>query len=399
MGAAIDRWPRRAGWAGVALLALAALLAFRPSREDRREVLGRYSTEYAALIAVAAAAGAWWTTGLGRAGSRQASRAGGSFRVALEAGAIALFVFGVAEGLCRLAERPLASFIGGPALVKGYPPATVNAHGLRDPERPFAKPPGTTRIVVLGDSFMFGHGVADDSTCVRHLERALNARGGPPVEVINASHIGYNTARQRVLLDSLGLRFQPDLVLLSYVLNDPEEHYLTYPALLPGSLGRAMEWSAFYYLTRAIAFRVLVATGRSPDYESYLKAMFDPRLPSWQRHREALHGIVADARGAGAPVVAAVWPFAQRGHAFTPYVYAREHAMAVAAVRESGAEVVDLYPVFARDRYEDFALSIADSHPNDRAHRLAAGVIAAFLAGRNLVPEAAPLAAAGRPRR
>jgi hypothetical protein len=397
MGAAIGRWPRRAGWAGIALLVIAALLALRPSREDRREVLGRYSTEYAGLIAVVGAAGIWWATGLGRAGSRQVSRAGRSFCFALEAGVIAAFVFGVAEGLCRLAERPLASFIGGPALVKGYPPATVNEHGLRDPGRPFAKPAGTARIVVLGDSFMFGHGVADDSTCVRHLERALNARGGAPVEVINASHIGYNTASQRALLDSLGLRYQPDLVLLSYVLNDPEEHYLTYPALLPGSLGRAMEWSAFYYLTRAIAFRVLVATGRSPDYQTYLKAMFDPSLPSWQRHREALRGIVADARAAGAPVVAAVWPFAQRGHAFTPYVFAREHAMAVAAVRESGAEVVDLHPVFARDRYQDFALSIADSHPNDRAQRLAAGAIAAFLTERGLAPGAAPPAAGARP--
>jgi hypothetical protein len=185
--------------------------------------------------------------------------------------------------------------------------------------------------------------------------------------------------------------------MLAYVLNDPEEAPLTYPALLPGSIGMAMEWSQFYYLLRAIAFRVMVAAGRSPEYPTYLRRMFDATSPSWRRHREALNGIVADARAAGVRVVAVVWPYADKGHAFTPYGFAREQAMAVAALREAGAETLDLYPVFAHDRYEDFALSDADSHPNARSHRLAAAAIVDFLERRELVPHGATLRAHARP--
>jgi hypothetical protein len=32
-------------------------------------------------------------------------------------------------------------------------PVTINSHGWRDVERPVDKPPGTTRVLVLGDSF------------------------------------------------------------------------------------------------------------------------------------------------------------------------------------------------------------------------------------------------------
>jgi hypothetical protein len=393
MSANAARWSRLAGWVGLLLLALTLALLARPSRPDRREVLGRYSVEYAVLIGLTASVGLWWSGGILRPATRWGGGAGGSFRTLCEAGVMALFVFAVSEGLCRLAARPLAHFTGGPALVRDYPPAHVNAHGLRDPERPFAKPAGTWRLLTIGDSFMFGHGVADDSTCARILERTLD-RGAPRIEVVNASHIGFNSVRERAMLDTLGLRYQPDLVMLAYVLNDPEEAPLTYPALLPGSIGMAMEWSQFYYLLRAIAFRVLVAAGKRPEYPTYLKHMFDPASPGWQRHREALNGIVADARAAGVRVVAVVWPYADKGHSFTPYGFAREQAMAVEALNAAGAETLDLYPVFANDRYQDFALSDADSHPNARSHRLAAAAIARFLQSRGYLPHGAPAVAA-----
>jgi hypothetical protein len=379
-------WTIFAGLTGIALLVVALVLLAHTSHPLRRQVLGRYSVDYAAAIGIVLLAGVWLAGSILRPGSRWAARATRTFRATSEVAAIVLFVFAVAEGLTRLAERPLAGFLGSPALVKQYPKVTLNSRGLRDPERPLAKAPGTWRLAVLGDSFMYGHGVADESTCVRHLERALRARSGPPIEVINLSHIGFNTAQERTMLDTLGVRYHPDLVLVSYVLNDPEEHYLTYPTLLPGAWARAMEWSSFYYLVRAISFRALVAVGRMPDYATYLRGMYAPG-PAWDRHREALRGIVADAKAAGARVVVAVWPYADRPHRFTPYTFGREQEMAVVAASEAGAEVLDLYPVFATSSYDDFALSSADSHPNARSQRRAAAAIDAFLESHGLLPD------------
>jgi putative copper export protein len=59
-----SRWSVAAGWTGAVLLVAAALMAARPSRADRREILGRYSPEYAIAIAVIAMASAWWAGGL-----------------------------------------------------------------------------------------------------------------------------------------------------------------------------------------------------------------------------------------------------------------------------------------------------------------------------------------------
>jgi hypothetical protein len=51
----------------------------------------------------------------------------------------------------------------------------TNAEGLRDRARSVAKPPGTFRVAVVGDSFTMGSGVALAETYHARLERTLNA--------------------------------------------------------------------------------------------------------------------------------------------------------------------------------------------------------------------------------
>ena len=53
----------------------------------------------------------------------------------------------------------------------------INSKGLRDREYKYAKPPGTRRILCLGDSFKLGYGVEADQTFAKVLERLLNADG------------------------------------------------------------------------------------------------------------------------------------------------------------------------------------------------------------------------------
>ena len=50
---------------------------------------------------------------------------------------------------------------------------TTNSLGLREGERLRAKPPGTYRIVALGDSITMGWGVSQDMTFPAQLERQL----------------------------------------------------------------------------------------------------------------------------------------------------------------------------------------------------------------------------------
>jgi lysophospholipase L1-like esterase len=104
---------------------------------------------------------------------------------------------------------------------------TINRHGFRTAERPFEKPAGTQRIVLLGDSHTEAYTVNDDETYAVLLEQELSA--DRPVEVIALGVGGYSTDQELLAYLNLGRRFQPDVVVLQFCMNDLPynvlEHY------------------------------------------------------------------------------------------------------------------------------------------------------------------------------
>ena len=97
---------------------------------------------------------------------------------------------------------------------------TTNSRGLRERDLPLQKPPGTRRVVVLGDSVTFGAGVKDDEPFPRLLEAAVNAGGAGPIQTVNTGVVGYNTVQEQARLERAGLPYQPDVVVLTFVVND-----------------------------------------------------------------------------------------------------------------------------------------------------------------------------------
>ena len=91
----------------------------------------------------------------------------------------------------------------------------INARGLRDREIGYAKPPGVTRVLVLGDSFAEALQVPLEVTFAKQLEAELN-KAGHPVEVINAGVGGWGTDQEAIFYAIEGFRYQPDLVLLLF---------------------------------------------------------------------------------------------------------------------------------------------------------------------------------------
>lgn len=93
-----------------------------------------------------------------------------------------------------------------------------NELGLKD--EPIATPKQRFRILLLGDSVPF-YGVGADDTFPAYMERAL--REDPtltPSEVVNAGVRGYTNYQELVFLEKFGLALEPDLVGVSFVLND-----------------------------------------------------------------------------------------------------------------------------------------------------------------------------------
>lgn len=134
----------------------------------------------------------------------------------------------------RLSENPVISYEYRPGYRpddKPYDPShkgyTINSAGFRDHEYKVTKPDGTYRIIALGDSTTAGNGITDvDMTYTKLLEKLLNAgnQPGKHYEVLNFGVGGYHTMQEVETLRVKGLEYNPDLVLLTFCMNDLDLH-------------------------------------------------------------------------------------------------------------------------------------------------------------------------------
>jgi hypothetical protein len=152
----------------------------------------------------------------------------------------------------------------------------VNNIGFRGRDLSVAKPAGTYRILMLGDSFTMGKGVEDDQTFSFVLEQSLGQRmgecGGPAIEVINGGVDSYAPVLSLIALKRDLQPLEPDLVVLNLDVSDllQESAYrreavfgengeiVAVPAPTPGSetlTERVRTWVDHHlFLTRALLF-------------------------------------------------------------------------------------------------------------------------------------------------
>jgi len=97
----------------------------------------------------------------------------------------------------------------------------INSLGMRSPERAIEKPPRVFRIVGLGDSVMFGWGVAAEDSYPSILERSLAERfPDRRFEVWNLAVPGYDAVQEVESFAKQIDRLDPDLVVIGWVGND-----------------------------------------------------------------------------------------------------------------------------------------------------------------------------------
>jgi lysophospholipase L1-like esterase len=102
----------------------------------------------------------------------------------------------------------------------------INERGFRGPVVPFEKPRGVARVVYLGDSVTFGYRVARWEDTFPYLtEPLMEALDSLEVETVNLAVEGYSQWQQAIVLSDEGMRYQPDLVVVGFVLNDVTEMF------------------------------------------------------------------------------------------------------------------------------------------------------------------------------
>lgn len=99
----------------------------------------------------------------------------------------------------------------------------INSKGLRDREHSYEKSKGLFRIVVVGDSFVFGSGGVEASDRFTDiLEKSTRN-----VEVINMGVPAYGTDQEYLYLKREGLKYHPDLVILCVFAADFARSFFT----------------------------------------------------------------------------------------------------------------------------------------------------------------------------
>ena len=99
----------------------------------------------------------------------------------------------------------------------------INSDGLRDREHAIAKPQGTFRIAIVGDSYCEALSVPLEEAFWAVMGEKLeecNAFPGRKVEVINFGVSGYGTAQELLTLREKVWKYSPDLVLLAVTSNN-----------------------------------------------------------------------------------------------------------------------------------------------------------------------------------
>ena len=99
-------------------------------------------------------------------------------------------------------------------------PFSTNSLRMRDIHHPLQKPPGTYRILILGDSFSVADGVERLQAWPHKLGSALDQRHPVKrIEVINTAMQAYSTLDQWHVLQH-AIRFSPDLIIIGIYIND-----------------------------------------------------------------------------------------------------------------------------------------------------------------------------------
>jgi hypothetical protein len=313
-----------------------------------------------------------------------------------------LLAFGVAAALL-LAEAVTRLLAPAPR-GGGYAPVRsdtrerrpINSRGYRDLERSIPRPPGVRRAVCLGDSFTWGVGVLFDDAWPQRVERLLARERGERWEAVNLAEPGLNTVQEASKLAAEGLAYEPDVVIVGYVLNDSEDENAAESRRAAEWLrdqrenaGRSPSLLDRSALVRLVASR-LRATVENRRRVDGFRSMYAEDYAGWRAGRAALRSIAGLCRERGVPLVVAVFPLF--GNPLDDgYPFAALHAKVAEAAAVAGARVVDLLP-----QYRDLdwrCLTVDgpnDEHPNEVAQRIASQAIA------RAVDEVVPRAAEAR---
>ncbi len=309
-------------------------------------------------------------------------------------------IFAVERGMLRLSPLPGVVYELSPGFESADGSVQINAQGMRQGPVERASEHSHLRIAVIGDSLAFGMGADPAGHFSVHLEEFLNRPEFPltdPVEVLNFGVPGYNISQVASVLEHRVLKYQPDMVVYVYCLNDPQPYSRELAIMLRASeetastsrfihhsrSGRRPLWmrSRLAWLVAGLwedpATELPDDPGEWDDmmqliqgtYQSYYRRLYRDPAPL-DRLSSGLNRIAAWQRRQQIPVWIVVFPIFSD---LENYAFSSEHAIVAEKVEERGLILLDLLPIFQEAAQTSVMPLHADPlHPNRHGYRLAA---------------------------
>lgn len=245
----------------------------------------------------------------------------------------------------------------------------INADGFRDKEYNIEKSPETIRVVVIGDSVTFGAGVNLNESFTEVLENMLNEKHGvrgtdfskfEDFEVLNFGISGYGTVQEVEMLDARGLKYEPDVVIVAYVLNDPGTNDIVFSPKSYPSHFAGLIYTRAMLITRKLYYAAFL----KEDYINFIHSG-----NSFENVGKAFDRLSAMAKEKNFKAYVIIFPVYFEGD----YKWKDVHAKVKAGAEQSGLKVIDLYDNMINT--SSLNPMTDPYHPNPEGHRIAARAI------------------------
>jgi lysophospholipase L1-like esterase len=257
---------------------------------------------------------------------------------------------------------------------------TTNSMGLRD--LPITPPtPGTSSILVLGDSVAFGWGVNGDSAFPHQLETWM-AGQHHAVRTINSGVIGYNSRQELTFLRLHANELQPTIVLLVYVDNDIDaiDPQRVHIGLLPNPL-KDPAGAADYFLSMSRVY--FMFRQMSPVFLGGATTSFQDKRETagWKDSMQSVAEMAQYCRDRNLPFV--VFHFRMLANPVSDALEADLQALA----EHENFFYCDTLPWFQGRNMRQLTNSFIDTHPNAAGHQVLAEGMGKFLLQQGLLPD------------
>ena len=261
----------------------------------------------------------------------------------------------------------------------------VNKIGFRDNDHTIEKPAGVYRIVVLGDSFTEGQGVAFENIYPRVLEKKLNAlHSSTHYETIVCAKSGRNAVQEVGMYHDQCRQFKPDLLIIGFVLNDTEcsgkYNYIKLQYLRSQIFQKPASIIGKFLFAHSAMYKHIycrIEYTRINKIAKNLDIFYQENNVCYQEFKNAYRSLKKMVNDDNTPVLIVIFTYFQ--HPLNNYPFIKIIHKVQLFSTELGFNSMDLLDVYKPYKESELKFCEWNAHPNAKAHALAADAILAYL--------------------